>query len=458
MRLAYQAGVLRALEEEQLVFTHADGTSGGIMNLGMLLSGLSPDEMCKRWRSLRAKDFVSYLPLREYLNIFRLKAFGDADGVINKVFPRLGIDVRKIHNAHGLEGTFNVCNFSDKTNQVIHHRDVTLEHMVAGMSLPIFMPAVKIGRDWHSDSVWIKDANLWEAVKRGAEEIWLVWAIGNARTYRAGSFYQYVHMIEMSANGCLFEEFDRIIDLNERIVHGDSPYGQQKPIILHVIKPEYPLPLDPDYYFNRIDAASLIDMGYADAKRHLRKREPVPFLPSATQMRENEWHLLAKRKWTGSLDGQFQGKRITLNLTLSARGAPEDWGATASFPSVGHFDCGDRTIIPIEHTEIQIKCSTDRTKLDTMEMTTQFVFEGTGYRLTATSSANKGRLNPTGDLRVRILRLDDPNDAVSIGELKAAMRPVSGWLKMHVIQAPGLFRGIKAKFKLWKLLALGLLQ
>ena len=42
IRVAYQAGVLVALEEAGLRFQHADGTSGGTFNLAMLLSGLTP--------------------------------------------------------------------------------------------------------------------------------------------------------------------------------------------------------------------------------------------------------------------------------------------------------------------------------------------------------------------------------------------------------------------------------
>src|SRR5687768_12654437 len=80
MRLAYQSGVLKALEEHGLQFTHADGTSGGIFTLAMLLSGLTTDQMCQNWRTLNLNHFVSFLPFKKYLNPMRLAAFGDADG------------------------------------------------------------------------------------------------------------------------------------------------------------------------------------------------------------------------------------------------------------------------------------------------------------------------------------------------------------------------------------------
>ncbi|MEX2435904.1 MAG: patatin-like phospholipase family protein, partial [Balneolaceae bacterium] len=337
MRVAYQAGVIRALLEQEYSFHHVDGTSGGTMNLAMLLSGLSPEEMCERWRTLDVKKFVSMLPFDEYLRLHKSKAMGDADGIINHVFPHLGIDPDKIHLAKGIDGTFNVCNYTHKTNEVIYHSEIALEHLVAGISLPIFMPAVEYRGSKYIDSVWIKDANVMEAVKRGAEEIWLVWCIGNHGVYKDGAFDQYVHMIEMSANGVLFEEFDRINELNQRIKKGDSPYGQSKPIKLHVIKPEYPLPLDPDFFFGRIDASTLISMGYSDTINYLSVMDAngIPFTPAATRMKDPVPGIAFREKMEGwfSLDtekpeeGEEKGKekntQLSLNAAIYIRNLPE---------------------------------------------------------------------------------------------------------------------------------------
>lgn len=336
MRVAYQAGVIRALLEEGLSFHHADGTSGGTMNLAMLLSGLSPEEMGDRWRTLDVTKFVSMLPFEEYLRFHKARAMGDADGIINEVFPHLGIDLDRIRSAQGIEGTFNVCNYTDKTNEVIPHTEAALELLVAGVSLPIFMPAVGYRGKQYIDAVWIKDANLTEAVKRGAEEIWLVWCIGNHGVYKDGMFDQYVHMIEMSANGVLFEEFDRINELNERIRNGDSPYGQTQPVKLHVVKPEYPLPLDPDFFFGRIDASTLVSMGYSDASRYLagKREEGIPLTPSATRMKDPKPGIAFREKmegWVslgtddpeeGARKGEASGTRLALNASIYIRDLP----------------------------------------------------------------------------------------------------------------------------------------
>jgi hypothetical protein len=84
-------------------------------------------------------------------------------------------------------------------------------------------------------------------------------------------------MIELSANGGLFEELAHL----RAEARGELPR-------LHVIKPEYPLPLDPDFYLGRIDAPALIASGYRDAKRYLAAVpvDGVPYDQQATRMRD----------------------------------------------------------------------------------------------------------------------------------------------------------------------------
>lgn len=314
VRLAYQGGVLRALQEAGQQFMHVDGTSGGIFNAGMLASGLEPDEIAERWRTLKLKYFVSALGLKSYLKPWKMTGMGDADGIRKHVFPSLGIDLEKIRKNKRINASFNVCNFSHKTVEAIPHHRVTEDHLIAGVSLPIFMPALPIDGHWYTDAVWIKDANLLEAVQRGADELWLVWAIGNSQSYLPGFFNQYVHMIEISANGALLEEYKQIGYINESIAQGDAAYGQREPIKLFVIKPEYPLPLDPDLFLGKVDTRSLINMGYADAKRCLATlpAEGVQMNHTTTGMREPGRRLNFRGTFEGTLS--WQGVKTKVGL------------------------------------------------------------------------------------------------------------------------------------------------
>ena len=299
MRVAYQAGVVLALEEAGLQFDHVDGTSGGIFNTAMLASGLGAKQMAANWRSLKLSGFVSFTRFRNYLNPLRINGFADADGIKNKVFPHLGIDHSKINGNEDFQTSFNVCNFKEKSVEAIPGGIVKLEHLLAGVSLPIFMPALQIDGAWYTDAVWVKDANLVEAVRQGSTDIWLVWAIGNTPTFMVGAFPQYVHMIEMSANGGLLEEYKQI-ELTKKLRKLE---GIESPIRVFVVKSPIPLPLDPDFFFNKVNARELINMGYAHAKDYLKtmQAEGEPLDESLTKNQEPNYILSFRSCFSGKI-------------------------------------------------------------------------------------------------------------------------------------------------------------
>lgn len=311
MRVAWQAGVMKALAEEGLEFHHVDGTSGGILTAGMLLSGVSPEEMCTRWSGVNVKDFGSALPLGDYVKgPWALPAVGDADGILAKVFPTLGIDDATIR-AHAaepdaVEGSFNVVEFIGKKCHAIDATGIDAELMAAGMSLPIFLtPLRRDGKIW-TDAVWVRDANVAEALRRGADEVWLIWCIGNSPYWGDGPLEQYVHMIEMSAMGALLADFE-------------AAAAAGREFVLHVVRPKHPLPLDPEFYLGRIDADTLIGMGYRDARAYLESMTPAG---------------VAKDSGCTAMTEPAPGVRFTDVLTGVVDGEPLRFRAAVVLPSV----------------------------------------------------------------------------------------------------------------------------
>lgn len=334
MRVAYQAGVLVALERAGLSFAHADGTSGGTINLAMLLSGLAPGEMCERWRTLNVRGFASLPTLRDLLRGPPYPALGSSTGIRRRVYPHLGIDVARIQAARGIVGTFNVCDYDHKTCVAIPNEQVDLDLLVAGVSLPVLSPAVQHNGRPYMDAVWIKDANVGEAVRRDVEELWLVWAIGNHGIYRDGAFQQYVHMIEMSANGALFEELNAVRALNSE---------RARPIRLHVIRPRVPLPLDPDFFLGRVDAATLIAMGHRDACDYLaaRSTEGVALGPEATRMEDPRPGVGFRETLAGEARGPL---RVRLGWEIDDLDAFTRDGAGTLVGDVSHPSIGERVL------------------------------------------------------------------------------------------------------------------
>jgi predicted acylesterase/phospholipase RssA len=352
MRVAWQSGVVTALQDAGLAFAHVDGASGGTMTAAMLLSGLSPAEMVQRWDTLDVHEFSALLPLTDYLRgPAQLPALGDASGVRDEVFPHLGIDLDAVRAATartGAVGTFNVCDFTAKTCVAMPNDQMSLDLLVAAVSLPVVMPAVEHAGRTYTDAVWIKDANVLEAVRRGAEEVWLVWCIGNTPRYGAGPLEQYVHMIEMSASGGLFAELSVVADINARRRAGEPVLGSTTPVVLHVVKPAVPLPLDPDFFAGRITAATLVDMGHRDACAYLAVSEPggVPLDESATAMADLPLGVRVRERLHGSLDGLGE---VDLEVVSELRDIAAFADDTAvPTPLVGHLDLldhGERVLV-----------------------------------------------------------------------------------------------------------------
>ena len=326
LRLSYAAGVLDEIFSQGLKFHLMDGTSGGALNLAMLLSGLKADEMCDRWRSLNMMDTISFGSLKDYLSDPFFVAAGSSDAFRKKVFPHLGINVDKIRAAGGMQAMFNVCNFSTKTNESIRHQDISEDFLVAGISLPGTLPPVQINGVNYMDSGFIQDANLLGPVKAGANELWLVWIMGNIPQYRSGLLNFYVQMLEMSANGALGKEILRIAEINERIRNGEEVYGHRQPITLHLIKPAHPLPLDSALYTGQISHTRLIEMGRNDARSYFATMSPqgVALDPKVLQMTQHSPGIFFRETMSGgfSLDtadpesGKKQGNRAGNELTI----------------------------------------------------------------------------------------------------------------------------------------------
>ncbi|TDW96752.1 patatin-like phospholipase family protein [Dinghuibacter silviterrae] len=364
IRVAYHAGVLLALEEAGLTFRHVDGTSGGIFGTAMLASGITPTDAARHWRRLHLGGFMKPLPFWDYLRWGALPALGSATGVRDKIFPELGISPDRIRSNEDADFTFNVCNFTQKVLQSIPGPEVTVDYLVAGISLPLFMPAVPIAGESFLDGVWIKDANLTEAYNRGAEEVWLVWCIGNTPTYRSGLFHQYVHMIEIAANGALFEEMDQLFARAAR---------EGRAFRIHVLAPEYALPLDPDFVTGKIDADTLINMGYAEAKRYLahpraltgaQRGNPAVYAAS-TAMREPGPALHFRQQFRGRLAGRE--RQVNLGFFLRPTG-PQLFGSlvwdkdktvsgfdvTASIPAPGQCALSFRCLVDGQEYTVEV--------------------------------------------------------------------------------------------------------
>ena len=218
VKVGFQAGVLQVwLDEAGLEFDHADGASGGCLNLAMYCEGRSGGEIAQAWRDSEPLAGVG-LDLGDLLHarsLFSMNRYRE-----NVLRRDWGLDWNKIRSSDRL-GTFNLCNFSHQALEVVENRQMDEDRLVSSVSLPMWFPPVEIDGDQYIDAVYMTDGNLEEAIRRGADEIWAIWTVSRRAEWNDGFVNQYFQIIEIAANGRFFQTWDRIAANNRAIAAGE---------------------------------------------------------------------------------------------------------------------------------------------------------------------------------------------------------------------------------------------
>ncbi|HEX8282310.1 MAG TPA: patatin-like phospholipase family protein [Pyrinomonadaceae bacterium] len=219
VKVSFQAGVLQVwLDEAGLKFDHVDAASGGVFNLAMMCQGMTGLEIADRWRNTNPRAGISFNG-SELAKMLYAESLFTLDGYRQHVFPGWGLDWGKIR-ASPLDATFNVFNFSRKELQVVEPKEMTEDLLVACVSLPMWFPPVRIGGETYIDSVYLSDANIEEAIRRGADELWVIWTVSDKDEWNPGFVANYFQIIETSAVGHYRAILNRIARNNEAVASG----------------------------------------------------------------------------------------------------------------------------------------------------------------------------------------------------------------------------------------------
>lgn len=220
IKVAFQAGALQVwLDEAGLKFDHVDAASGGVFNLAMMCQGMSGLEIANNWRKLNPRAGISF-NAAAFVKLLYAESLFTLDNYREHVFTGWGYDWDKIR-ASQLDATFNVFNFSRKEIEVIEPAQMTEDLLCACVSLPMWFPPVKINGETYIDAVYLTDANIEEAIRRGADEVWIIWTVSDKDEWQPGFVATYFQIIETSAVGRYREILNRIAQNNEAISRGE---------------------------------------------------------------------------------------------------------------------------------------------------------------------------------------------------------------------------------------------
>ncbi len=355
LKVAFQAGVLQVwLDEAGLTFDHADGASGGCLNLSMYCQGFSGTEIADKWRTLDPL-FPVAVNVDEAWRLGMAESLLTHDNLRRRVFPFWGLNWQAIRASARL-GTFNLFNFSKKRLEVATQRDMDEDRLVSAVSLPMWYPPVKINGDSYIDAVYITDANVEEAVRRGADEIWAIWTVSTKDEWRPGFVNQYFQIIETTADTNFFGWWQRLQTNNEKIDAGQpGEFGRK--IALRLIKAEVPI----HYLVNlsRDRMLEVVNLGVETARKWcadngvpiLHPGPPIPRTPGAAKTsleftEEMSGHVGAGSTQYGSGEaaGKANNEPMLVHLTIKIAdveafiGGPQHEGAIEGFidsPIVG---------------------------------------------------------------------------------------------------------------------------
>ena len=92
------------------------------------------------------------------------------------MLPAWGIDFDKIRSCteiyrHPVEGTFNATDFGTERVKVIPHARMDEEHFLAVDAVLVVVSPVESDGTLYTDVMILKDANLDNAIQRGADDL-----------------------------------------------------------------------------------------------------------------------------------------------------------------------------------------------------------------------------------------------------------------------------------------------
>ena len=221
LKIAFQAGVLQVwLDEANIEFHHADGVSAACFNLAMWAQGMSGKQIADNWRNFRPLAAVK-LNWLQLLRLIHAESIFTLDAFRKTFFPAWGIDWGRIR-AGTREATFNVYNFSRHELRPVTADELNEDFLIAAASLPLWFPPVRIDRDTYIDAVFNTASNLEEAIRLGADELWVIWTTSSSGRWLDGFVGNFFGIFEATANGGYKNVLARIAANNAAIDRGSG--------------------------------------------------------------------------------------------------------------------------------------------------------------------------------------------------------------------------------------------
>ncbi len=268
LKIAFQAGVLQVwLDEAQLHFDHADAVSAASFNLAMWCQGMSGRTIADNWRSFRPLAGLS-INWWQLLKLPFAQSLLTSNRLRRNTLPAWKLDWDVIR-ANGRDATFNLYNFSKQRVELFTPRQMSEDVLVGAVALPMWFPPVTLNGDTYVDAVHATASNVENAIRLGADELWIIWTVSELGRWKGGFVAEYFQLFEECTNSRFRAVLSRVEESNQAVAAG-QPSSFNRHIEVKLLRAEVPL-----HYllnFSRRRFARAVDLGVAEGRRWCRRQ------------------------------------------------------------------------------------------------------------------------------------------------------------------------------------------
>ncbi|TGM23345.1 patatin-like phospholipase family protein [Leptospira meyeri] len=281
-RGAYQAGVLRYLEEIHWKPDIICGTSVGAINACAIGSGMNSSRLSELWLKLNQKNIMRYSIWNMLKGLFRKKYYPLVETYPLKKFIHENLDFAKL-NESKTKVIISAVNILSSELKFFENPKLQIEHILASSAIPMIFPWQIIDGDPYWDGGVMANTPILPALTHEASEIVVVLLspVGGMRVMDAPKTKDEAleRLFELYLLGS-YRSVEQGLEYRKAVMKGLTPIEnfllglrtEFKNAKISVIAPKQMLGLVSILNFKKDQAELLLKQGYDDAKDFFTKK------------------------------------------------------------------------------------------------------------------------------------------------------------------------------------------
>lgn len=281
-RGAYQAGVLRYLEEIHWKPDIICGTSVGAINACAIGSGMNSSRLSELWLRLNQKNIMRYSIWNMLKGFFRKKYYPLVETYPLKKFIHENLDFTKL-NESKIKVIISAVNILSSELKFFENPNLQIEHILASSAIPMIFPWQIIDGEPYWDGGVMANTPILPALTHEASEIVVVLLspVGGMRVMDAPKTKDEAleRLFELYLLGS-YRSVEQGLEYRKAVMKGLTPIEnfllglrtEFKNAKISVIAPKQMLGLVSILNFKKDQAELLLKQGYEDAKDFFTKK------------------------------------------------------------------------------------------------------------------------------------------------------------------------------------------